>query len=64
MDGMRFTKRKYFAVKNETGYFGDGPEGRQDKYEAWRFTSKELAVLTAGKNGFYGEVVEIELELA
>lgn len=64
MDCVRFIKRKYFAVKNETGYFGDGDKGRADKYEAWRFTSKELAIQIAGKNGFYGEVVEIELELA
>lgn len=59
---MRWTIRKYFTVKNDTGYFSqDG--GRADKYEAWRFNSAELALLTAGKYGFYGKVVEIELEL-
>ena len=61
---MRWTTRKYFAVKNETGYFGDDNIGRKDKYEAWRFSGEKDAIETAGKNGFFGEVVEIELELA
>ena len=62
MDEMMTTIRKYFTVKNNTGYFSqDG--GRADKYEAWRFNSEELALVTAGRYGFYGEVVEIELEI-
>ena len=61
---MRSTNRKYFVVKNETGYFCDDEIGRKDKYEAWRFNSRDNAIETAGKNGFCGDVVEIELELS
>ena len=60
---VRWIIRKYFVVKNETGYFGNDEIGRKDKYEAWRFSSKEMALETAGKHRFYGDVVEIELVL-